>query len=197
MKKNIIFASILSLTLLLTGCGAFVAGVATGGLVVYDGRDMKTMMDDQKIRQQVISKINEDPELKESNISISSFYRMVLLTGQTPIASLKVKAEKIAREHPKVKRVYNEIVIGEPISFSARANDTWLTTKVKSKLLATPELKSGNIKVVTENKSVYLIGIVTEKQAELAVNGARQISGVERVVKAFKYLTAKEEDVEA
>ncbi|MDP1614697.1 MAG: BON domain-containing protein, partial [Methylococcales bacterium] len=111
----------------------------------------------------------------------------VLLTGQTPAASLRVLAEKIAKSTPHVLRVYNEISIGQPTDLAVRGRDTWITTEIRSRLLTCKGLESGSIRVVTENGVVFLLGIVTHEQANLAVNVVRQVNDVRQVVKVFKY----------
>lgn len=171
----------------LSGCagGAFLAGAATGGLVVYDRRNIAATVKDQKIRHEISAEISNDPAFENSHIVVSSFNRTILLVGQTPLASLRVKAEKIAKGHPEAKRIFNEVTINNPSSKLTRSTDTWLTTKVKTTLLATKGLKSGQIKVVTENGAVYLIGIVTPEQGNLAVDAARRVSGVQKIVKVF------------
>lgn len=175
---------------LLTGCvAAFLAGAAAGGIVVSDQRDVATIKDDSFIYHRILSRIVKDPVFSESHIVISSFNRVVLLVGQTPVASLKVTAEKIAGGTPNVTRVYNEITIAPPATMKERSYDTWITTTVKAHMLAEKGLRSGSIKVVTEARTVFLMGVLTKSQADLAVEVARQVEGVERVVKVFQYIT--------
>lgn len=175
---------------LLSGCvaAAFMAGTSAGGLVVSDQRDWKTRSEDSYIEHRLDLNIVQDPQFKNSHIDLSSFDCVVLLVGQTPIASLKVTAEKIAQSTPNVKKVYNEITIGPPISFGQKSQDVWITSAVKSALLVKSGLRSGSVKVLTENSTVYLMGLVTQEQANLAVDAARRVDGVRNVVKVFEYL---------
>ncbi|MBS0358379.1 MAG: BON domain-containing protein [Proteobacteria bacterium] len=184
MKRT---ALVLALALVLPGCVAFVAGAATGGMVVYEKRNVQTISDDTQIRHQVALKIKADLDFKDSHIAVASFNRVVLLVGEVPQASLREQAEKLARQVPKIKAIYNEIKVKHPISALSEANDSWITTKIKTQMLATNDLKSGLIKVVTEDANVYLMGKVTHHQADIAVDIARQVSGVQRVVKVFEY----------
>lgn len=178
-----------SLMMLLSGCfAAFMAGASAGGLIVSDQRDFKTREDDSYIQHRLDINIVQDPQFKDSHIEPSAFSHVVLLVGETPIASLKVTAEKIAQSTPSVTKVYNEITIQPPVSFSQKSKDTWLTSAVKSALLVKPGLRSGSIKVITENNTVYLMGLVSKQQAELAVDAARRVDGVKNVVKVFEYL---------
>ena len=88
---------------------------------------------------------------------------------------------------PDVTKVYNEIAVKGPTSSLSRASDSWITTKIKTQMLATKGLQSGSIKVVTENGAVYLMGMVSREQADTSVNIARQVTGVQKVVKIFQY----------
>lgn len=178
---------------MLPGCGVFIAGMATGSLVGYDTRDWQTWMDDQAIRKKISAAIKKDPAFAKSHITVTSFNRTVLLTGQAPASALRLKAEKISKQERLAIQIYNEITVGAPTSLATRSHDTWLTTKVKSQLLAIPDLKSNAIKVLTENGSVYLMGHLTHLQAQVAVETARSIAGVKRVVKVFKYVQLVDE----
>ncbi|WP_133128048.1 BON domain-containing protein [Legionella nagasakiensis] len=186
MKKNAFI--ILLLSALLTSCvAAVVAGAA--GLVVYDRRSVVMIERDARIFYMINTEIAGDPNFRDSHIVISSFNQVVLLAGQTPKATLRVLAEKIAKKTPKVLRVYNEITVQDPISFSQRSKDSWITGQVRAQMLAKKGLESGSIRVVTENSVVYLMGIATHEQANLAVDVARQVNGVSKVVKIFRYIT--------
>lgn len=123
----------------------------------------------------------------ESHINVTVFNRIVLLTGETPNADWKQRAQDIANSVPQVDRVYNQILVQGPTSSLTRTSDSWITTKIKSQMLATEDLKSSSIKVVTENGIVYLMGIVNRQQADVAVDIARQVTGVQKVIKIFQY----------
>lgn len=189
MKKVVL---VVILAFLLQGCvAAFAAGAATGAVIVNDKRNIKTMMQDQSIEQQVGNKITANESLDKAHIVVVAFDGVVLLAGQAPTTALRNKAVQLARSVPDIKRIYNEIKIMGPTSALTRSSDAWITTKVKTSMLATSGLKSGQIKVITENGTVYLMGIVTREQADLAAGVARRISGVERVVKIFEIEPAK------
>lgn len=173
--------------LTLTGCMA-AAVVGTTGMAVYDRRGLVTIEQDARIFHIVHTKIVKDPRFRDSRILVSSFNKVVLLTGQTPGASLRVLAEKIAQSTPNVSRVYDEISIGSPLPMAQRPRDTWITGQVKSKMLAREGLESGSIRVITEDAVVYLMGIVTRQQAGIAVDVARHVNGVRKVVKVFQYI---------
>ena len=180
---------ILLLSVLLTGCAAVVVVGAAGGMVVYDRRSVSMMERDARIFYVVRKAIVTDPRFKDSRIMVSSFNQVVLLVGQTPTASLRVVAEKIVHDTPNVRRVYDEITIDYPLPLADRSKDTWITSQVRSNMLTQKGLESGSIHTVTERGVVYLMGIATQEQASLAVNVARQVNGVNKVVKLFQYIT--------
>lgn len=187
MKKSVV--ALLLLSIFLSSCVAAVLAGAAGGLIVYDRRSIGMMEKDARIFHVVHKAIVTDPQFDDSHIVVTSFNQNVLLAGQTPTASLRVLAEKVAQKTPNVERVYNEIAIGESIPFSQRSKDSWITGQVRAKMLAKKGLESGSIRVVTEDSVVYLMGIATHKQANLAVDVARQVKGVTKVVKVFRYVS--------
>lgn len=174
---------------LLTGCVAAVVAGAAAGTLVYDRRSVATIESDTRIFHNVHKTIVNDPRFRDSRIIVVSFNRVVLLIGQTPNASLRAVAQRIARNAPAVRRVYDEIMVAEPLKLSLRTKDTLLTGQVRSQMLHKKGLESGSIRVVTEAGVVYLMGIATNEQANLAVDVARQVNGVQKVVKVFQYIT--------
>lgn len=187
--KHIII--LIAIALSLQGC-IFVVGAAAGAAgvsVVYDHRKLEQVAEDQKITNTIDRKIRANPEMTADkvHVDVTTFNRVVLLTGETVTPALRSQAEEIARSSADAKRVYNEIAIKGPTSSLTRTSDSWITAKIKTQMLATKGLKSGSIKVVTENGSVYLMGIVTHQQADVTVEIARQVSGVQRVMKVFQY----------
>lgn len=172
----------------LSGCGpTLVASGAATEKVTSDPRSLSAMYEDQSIRHQIGLKLKDDPAFVSSHIIAASYKHTVLLAGQTPTASLREKAEKMTRTVPNVERIFNEITISGSTSPLTRSSDTWITTKLKTELLATQGLKTTRMKIVTENGTIYLMGVVTHKQADLAVDVARRIAGAQRVVKLFEY----------
>ena len=182
--------TIISLACSLQGC-IFVVGAAAGAAaiaVVYDHRTLQNTVQDTTLANKISDRIRAVPALRnECHIEVTVFNDVVLLSGQTPTQSYREEAEAIAKSVPDVNRVYNQLTIQGPTSSLTRTSDSWITTKIKSQMLATEDLKSGSIKVVTENGVVYLMGLVTKQQADTSVDIARQISGVQKVVKIFQY----------
>lgn len=173
---------------LLTGCvAAVVAGAAVAGLV-YDRRSVNTITSDARLFHIIHARIASDPRFRNSRILVTSFNRVVLLVGQTSSGLLKQMAGQMARSIPEVERVYNELTVAHPIPYSERNHDTWITSQVRTAMLTRTDLESGSIRIVTERGIVYLMGIATLKQSNLAVDVARRIDGVNKVVKIFQYI---------
>jgi osmotically-inducible protein OsmY len=152
-------------------------------------RSFGTYIDDKRL--QVIVGVNirkASPELKLSNIDVTSFNGVVLLTGQVPDASLRQLAGQTAKAMTTVRQVHNELQVGENTAFLTRSNDTWLGTKVKTTLIADKDIKGLKIKTVIENGVVYLMGLVTQAEANKISNAVSNIGGVREVVRVFEYI---------
>lgn len=176
---------------LLQGCvaAAVVGGGALATKVAMDPRTTGTQIDDQTLELRVADALRKDKQLNEqAHISAVVYNGRALLVGEAPSADLKEVAVNLARGVKDIADVYDEIQIGEKVSFMQASKDTWITTEVKSKLFVNGNVKASDVKVVTENGVVYLIGKVTQSQAAAAVDVARQVNGVRKVVKVFTYL---------
>jgi osmotically-inducible protein OsmY len=184
----------LYLTALLQGCAAVIAtgaaaGTAAGISTAHDRRTFGTVIDDQTLELRVNAAFrNDEPLYESSHINATSYDGTVLLTGETPSKDLKERATEIVKSIPNIKQLYNELGILTPSSLMSRSRDSWITTKIKAKMIAEKGIDSTRIKVVTERSTVYLIGLVTSKEAELAVNLVSHTEGVQRVVKILDYL---------
>ncbi len=187
MKK---LFTLLAIVLSLQGC-VFAAGAAAGAAaiaVVYDHRKIEKIILDQRIASAIKERIEANEELStKAHINVTCFNQTVLLTGEAITKEMREEAEVIARGTPDVQHVYNALTLQAPSSSLTRTSDAWITTKIKTKMLADKELESSTIKVVTENGTVYLLGIVSRDQADIAVEIARQESGVQKVVRIFQY----------
>lgn len=161
----------------------------TGAQAVYNRRSITKNFNDQYISMQAFKAIHtKDARFQNTNIAIATFNKEVLLAGQAPYAWQKVEAEKIVRRISGVDKIYNLISLSSPSSTLTRVSDAWITGKVKAKLMASDDLDSQAIKVVTENGTVYLMGSVKPEEAQAAVDLARETTGVTSVVKIFSYV---------
>ena len=172
----------------LQGCVGVVAAGGAGAAVAVDRRSAGTIVDDTAIELKTGSAIFADDDLgKKAHINITSYDYIVLLTGETPTAAMRDHAVDIARHVDNVRKVYNEIVIAPPTSMQSRGTDTWITAQIKAKLLGIKEVSAATIKVITENRTVYLMGIVNHAEANAATEAARFVDGVARVIALFEY----------
>lgn len=190
--KSII--STLAIVLLLQGCmAAAVVGVVGGASVATDNRSLGNQIDDQKIEIDAKAKLSKSDALSDNtNLQVISINGSVLVIGQAPNSYLRDQAIKAINEVNGVKQLHNQIRISNTTSFTTKTNDLWLTSKVKGSLFGTDKLDATNIKVVTENGEVFLMGLVTKDQATIAVDIARNVSGVNRVFKIFEYIDVKQ-----
>jgi osmotically-inducible protein OsmY len=182
-------ASVLVLAALLPGCAAVVVGgaVAGGAAVAVDRRPAEVMASDERIEIQATNRITQLFKDK-GHINVTSYNRQVLLTGEAATEALKQDAERAAATTPEVKSVTDELVIGPPSSLGTRSNDTYLTSLVKSRFVTAQKFNPIHVKVITEAGTVYLLGMVTKREADDATQIARTTSGVKRVVRVFEYI---------
>ena len=181
MRTPLSITALLSLVIFISGCASVSDDprARTPGVAI-DDTFLETVVE-REIRK-------SSPEFKGSHIVIVAYNGVVLLAGQVPSESAKQKATEVAQTLRRVKRVHNELTVGGPTSFFARSNDAWLTTKVKSRLVANKEIPGTKIKVQTENGTVFLLGLVLRADADKAVTEAQKVYGVQKIVKVFEYL---------
>lgn len=189
--KRLVTCFALSLVFL-SGCshrdGADSAPIQLGSSEKDPGSLLSSIEDSTIETQAGVDIAKADPALaNEARVVIVSYNGIVLLTGQVPHADLKPIAVKAANGVEKVQQVHDELEVRQPISLLARNHDTWLTTKVKSKMLADAEVLASRIKIVTENGTVYMMGMVSRSQGDEAVRVARTVTGVQKIVKLFEY----------
>lgn len=191
MTPNRLGLLALTLCLGISGCTSVVN--ASREKPIEDDRGTRTFgskIDDSLIETKVgVNIAKADPDLdNNSHIVVTSFNGVVLLAGQTPREDLKAKAEQEASAVQRVKTVHNELQVLSPSSLLARQNDAWLTTKIKTQMLTDASIPGSRIKVVTENGIVYLLGLLTKKEAAQATNLVQSVSGVQKIVKLFEYI---------
>jgi len=187
-----IAATLISLPLLLQGCAPIVVGgAAVGASVIHDRRPAGVVLEDQKTELAIRAAIGEDPELlKHSNVGVTSYNRVVLLTGQAESAQIRRRIHDIAAGRSGVSRVVDEVQVAGDATLLSKSQDAYLTSRVKLSLfeLDLPDLDPTRIKVVTEREVVYLMGLVTQVEAAAVVKKVRFVPGVKRVVKVFDYI---------
>ncbi len=190
VKPLAIIATLLGITLLYGCAPAVVGGAATGASVVHDRRSVGAAVEDQNIELKALHLgAQEDDLYKHTNISATSYNKVVLLTGQAETEQYRQRYIEKIRRIAEVKRVVDEIKIGPSASMTEQGKDTYITSKVKIKLFEVklPGFDPTRVKVVTDQGNVYLMGIVSEQEAAEVVQKVRYVSGVRRVVKIFEY----------
>ncbi|MCR8923704.1 BON domain-containing protein [Dasania sp. GY-MA-18] len=191
MFRTISLFILILLTLNLQGCSKIISMTTDGPLDQDEGeRTTGSVIEDEIIETKILVNLDKtDPQLAQSNISVTCYNGVVLLTGQVRDESLRQMAANVANDIRKVRKVHNEISVSGAISMVARSNDTWITTKLKSKMLIQPKIQGGRIKVVTENGTVYLMGLLTREEGARVADLARQTGGVQKVVILFEYIS--------
>ncbi|MEO8135585.1 MAG: BON domain-containing protein [Betaproteobacteria bacterium] len=172
----------------LQGCFPLVAtGMGAAVLMADDRRTAGIYVEDESIENKALLRI----ESKHSNgvhVNVTSYNRIVLLTGEAPSAEIRADIQRIVREIPNVRAVQNEIAVTPTTTYMLRGNDSVLTSKVKTRFVDADKFRANHVKVVTENSIVYLLGLVSRQEAEAAADIARTTGGVQRVVRVFEYI---------
>ena len=194
MKKKLIAALLLGATVLpaLQGCFPVVAAGFTGGvLATMDRRSVGTQTEDESIEWKASARVAEQLGSKadKAHINFTSYNRKVLLTGEVASNEDKAEVERTVSSVANVQGVYNELVVGASSSFSDRSNDSFVTSKVKSRSVDSGKFNPVHVKVVTEAGTAFLLGMVTQPEADAAINVARTTAGVKRVVNLLDIIT--------
>jgi len=178
----------------LPGCAPLVvgAGAASALSVSEDRRSSGAQLDDQSIEWRASSRIGERFGSKV-HVNLTSYNRNVLLTGEVPDERVRGEVESLVRAVPSVLGTTNELVVAEATSLGSRTTDSYITSKIKTRFLDAAQFNAMQVKVVTEAGVVYLMGIVTDKEANDAVEIARTTGGVRKVVKMFEYCKSTDE----
>jgi osmotically-inducible protein OsmY len=190
MKNLSIRLITVALVIVMAGCSTIVSKTTGDRPVGTDKTDRSfgRFIDDELIETYIgANLLKADPGYGQAHIRVTSFNGIVLLVGQVKSEQLRGNATEVANQVRNVKRVHNEITVAGPISIPARTNDQWLKTKIKSSMLATEGINPLEVKVVVENGIVYLMGMVSHAEADLAVKISRQTYGVQKIVKVFEY----------
>lgn len=180
----------------LPACAPLVIGTVAAGtaIVATDRRTTGTQVDDTSIELRVRNELGAafKGSSQDVHISVNSFERRVLLTGEVPNEQAKAQAGEVAARSLNVRAVVNELTIAPPSTLGQRTNDTAIGTKVRAQFVNTKEIPFNSVSIVTERGVVYLMGFVTEKEGEIAAYVASRVTGVQQVVKVFEYGTPED-----
>ena len=176
--------------LIMTGCGSMLAGVEANPIEEDPGRrSIGRQVTDESIETKAIVNIHAANDgFKDASFTVVAYNGFVLITGEVGSAQLKDQASEVIRRIEGVRRIYNELIVGPVSDAATRANDVWLTTKIKTSLLTTSDTPAIRVKVVTEDGVVYLMGLVTQPEADRIAGEAAEVNGVERVVQLFEII---------
>ena len=166
-------------------------GVGAGALMIADRRPSETYITDEGIEIRAANRINERLG-DRAHVNVTSYNRTVLLTGEVPDATARTEAEKTAAGTPNVKAIQNELQVAGVSSLSARSNDSYITSKVKARFVDANKFSPNHVKVVTEAGAVYLLGLVTKREADAAVEIARTTGGVLKVIRVFELISEEQ-----
>lgn len=175
---------------LMSGCAQMIHITTSEPMqIATNKRTPGAKVDDDRI--ETYTRVNlkkASPELADAHINIDAHNGLLLLTGQVPSEQLRQLAGTTAGRLNTLRQVNNELVVGANSGFRTRSHDTWLTTKIKSKLLANGDIDSSRIRVISENRSVFLMGLVSRYEADKIAQLAASTRGVRQVIKVFEYL---------
>lgn len=186
--------AIVAAALALPACAPLIiGGIAAGtAIVATDRRTTGAQLDDKTIQSRVANELSDALRGNTVHINVNSFERRVLLTGEVPNETIKTQAGEIAARSKNVRIVNNELAITTPSTFGERTDDNALGTRVRAAFVNTKEIAFNSVDIVTERRIIYLMGAVTQKEADVAAHVASRVSGVQQVVKLFDIETAAE-----
>lgn len=187
MKKLILVALLGLSAVPLTGCAPLVVtGVGAGVLLADDRRTSGTYLMDEEIELKAGSQIRETFG-KSTHVNVTSYNRRVLITGEIPDEATRIKVKELVMAVPNVRETQDELVVGAVSGYLDRSNDGYITAKVKARFLDDSRFSAHHVKVVTEAKTVFLLGLVKREEGAAAAETAARTSGVGKVVKVFEY----------
>jgi osmotically-inducible protein OsmY len=194
IRPLIVCAALIGVGSTLTACVPLLIGgaAATTGLVVVDRRSVGEQVDDKSIELKIGGQFRADFG-DAMRATVTSYDGVVLLTGDTISSEFKNRAIEIARKVEHVKSVSNQIAVVKQLApFGVVSNDIWITSKVMTTLATTKDIPSRTIVVTTDRSVVYLMGLVTQREGDLAAAATAKVSGVKRVEKLFQIITPED-----
>lgn len=188
MRRLVKLGGTALISLLLSSC---MSAASTAASTAYSHRNVQNNVQNHYLQLAITNYIKTDPYVNSpKNVTVSVINGVVLLTGQVPDYTSVKQAEKVARETDGVKKVLNFLEIGPVVDQTTSLNDTWITTKIKTKLITGNDVNPDNIKIITENGTTYLMGALPREEANAAIAVARDTDGVKKVVTVIYFLDA-------
>jgi osmotically-inducible protein OsmY len=191
-RRLLLGAAALATLPALQGCFPVVAGGAVAGAaMISDRRSSGAFLEDEAIEWKTRSAIRERFGTNV-NVSVVSYNRNVLLVGQVPDQATRSEVGRIASGIDNVNGIVNEVEIGAPSTLTERSNDALITSRVKARFVDDQSFRAHHVKVVTSAGTVFLMGIVTRREADAATEVARTTQGVQKVVRVFEFVSDDE-----
>lgn len=187
--KLLLLVMVCLATIQLNGCARVIHATTNEPVQVSTNkRSLGTRLDDERLETYArVNILKADPAFEHARINIDSFNGLILLTGQVPSEHLRQLAGNTVGAINSVRQVHNELQVGPPARFGSQSLDAWITTKIKSRLIAS-SIQSRRIHILTEAQTVFLMGLVSRYEADRVTEIARTSDGVQQVVKVFEYL---------
>ncbi|WP_100656657.1 BON domain-containing protein [Alteromonas flava] len=189
IKKYSFLSVVLALTLLTqSGCTILAVGAAgtVAAVSANDRRTVGTQLDDTTIQGRVAFQLAQVEALREqANIQVNVYNSVVLLTGQAPTEALRQMAIDATQKVENISKIHNQIRVGQPIGATTQANDIWLANKIRAKFITDERVPTLNVSVIAENGEIFLMGRLSTLEANAAVDIARNVDGVNKVIRAF------------
>ena len=189
MQMGKVLAMMLALVIILTGCAKIITATTSEPIQISTNkRTLGTRINDEQL--ETIARVNlnkASQQLRDAHINIDSFNGIILLTGQAPTEQLRMLAGETVGKINSVRQVHNELTVGPAAYLKSRSKDSWITTKIKTKLVVS-SIQSHRILITTEAQTVFLMGLVSRYEADRITNVAKNTSGVKQVVKVFEYV---------
>jgi osmotically-inducible protein OsmY len=188
-KEHILAGLVLGTVLLQSGCAVVAVGtVGTAATVsATDRRTVGTQIDDKTTQSRVRSAINDIPLVKDTAaVSVDAYNGQVLLTGQAPTKEMIAAVESAAKSIPNVVKVHNQVRLSAPIPASSTMNDVWLSSKLKTIMIADEEVPLFKLDIIVEDSEVFIMGLLTKSEAAAAVEAARNVDGVTKVIRVME-----------
>jgi len=190
-RMLLISLGLAAVTVASSGCTTIAVGTAAIVAldIAHDRRTVGEYIDDGTVELKIRQSMLADPEIRgRAHISVTAVNGIVLLTGETPTDDVRTRVLQHTQGHPEIRQVLDEMQISGKSTLAGRMNDTWITGKVKTRLINETRLDANRVKVITEYGNVYLMGLLTEDEGHIAAESARTVGGVSRVIKVFEYI---------
>ncbi|WP_100643024.1 division/outer membrane stress-associated lipid-binding lipoprotein [Alteromonas facilis] len=187
--KQVLLSGLIATALVIqSGCAVVAVGAAgtVAAVSANDRRTVGTQLDDTTLQGRIAFELAKQEALRnEANIQVNVYNSVVLLTGQAPSQALRQMAVDATQQVPNISKIHNQIRQTQPIGATTQANDIWLASKIRAKFVTDDRVPTLNVSVIVENSEVFLMGRLSMQEANAAVDIARNVEGVSKVVRAF------------